>query len=133
MQERLAAANPGRVDTVTAFAPDGDADLRRDDFEDYVVPVCLRCGGMLKPDVVFFGENVPRDRVDTAMGALAASDGLLVVGSSLMVYSGYRFARTAHELGLPIALLTRGATRADDLATVILRDDCTRVLPALRG
>jgi NAD-dependent SIR2 family protein deacetylase len=133
MQARLAALNPGRVDTVTAFAPDGDADLQRDDFDDYAVPPCLHCGGMLKPDVVFFGENVPRDRVDAAMAALAASDGLLVVGSSLMVYSGYRFARAAHGLGLPIAVLTRGATRADDLASVIVRADCTRILPALIG
>ena len=131
MQSRLADANPGRVDAVAGFAPDGDADLVREDFDDYVVPACLRCGGMLKPDVVFFGENVPRARVDAAARALAASDGLLVIGSSLMVYSGYRFARMAHEAGLPIALLTRGATRADDLAGLVLRADCTAVLPAV--
>jgi NAD-dependent SIR2 family protein deacetylase len=130
MQARLAEANRGRIDAVAGFAPDGDADLLRDDFDDYVVPPCLCCGGILKPDVVFFGENVPRARVDAAMAALATSDGLLVVGSSLMVYSGYRFARIAHEAGLPIALLTRGATRADDLADLALRADCSRVLPA---
>ena len=129
MQARLAAANPDRVDTVAAFAPDGDADLDREDFDDYVIPPCLHCGGMLKPDVVFFGEHVPRPRVDSAVQALAASDGLLVVGSSLMVYSGYRFARMAHEAGRPIALLTQGATRADDLADLVLRADCTAVLP----
>jgi NAD-dependent SIR2 family protein deacetylase len=133
MQSRLAEENRGRVDAVSAFAPDGDADLERDDFDDYVVPACRRCGGMLKPDVVFFGENVPRPRVEAAAQALAGSDGVLVVGSSLMVYSGYRFVRMAHQAGLPIALLTRGATRADDLATLALRADCTGVLPAVFG
>jgi len=129
LQTRLAAANPGWVDTVAAFAPDGDADLERTDFSGYVVPDCLRCGGMLKPDVVFFGENVPRERVQAAHDALLASDGLLVVGSSLMVYSGFRFARMADEAGLPIASVTLGATRADDLLALALRADCNRVLP----
>ncbi|HEY4581382.1 MAG TPA: NAD-dependent protein deacetylase [Lysobacter sp.] len=133
LQARLADANPAWTGAIAAFAPDGDADLERSDFDDYVVPDCLRCGGMLKPDVVFFGENVPRERVEAARGALLASDGLLVVGSSLMVYSGYRFARLAHEAGLSIATLTLGATRADDLATLALRADCSRFLPrALR-
>ncbi|AXK72078.1 NAD-dependent protein deacetylase [Lysobacter sp. TY2-98] len=129
MQHRLADANPGWIDTITAFAPDGDADLERVDFSDFDIPSCTRCGGMLKPDVVFFGENVPRARFEIARDALAASDALLVVGSSLMVYSGFRFARMAHEAGLPIALLTRGATRADELATLAVRADCTKVLP----
>ena len=133
MQQRLAEANPGRIDAVAAYAPDGDADLEHEDFDDFLVPPCLRCGGMLKPDVVFFGEHVPRLRVEAATSALADSDGLLVVGSSLMVYSGYRFARMAHEAGRSIALLTRGATRADDLADLALRADCTAVLPAALG
>ena len=84
---------------------------------------------MLKPDVVFFGENVPRTRVDAARGALQRSDAMLVVGSSLMVYSGYRFARMAREAGLPLAVLTRGVTRADDIATLKLHADCMHVLP----
>ncbi|GAB6197301.1 NAD-dependent protein deacetylase [Lysobacter xanthus] len=130
MQRRLEQANPGWIDTIAAFAPDGDADLERTDFSGFDVPACDVCGGMLKPDVVFFGENVPRARFEAARDALATSDGLLVVGSSLMVYSGYRFARMADEAGLPVALLTRGATRADDLASLVLRADCTQVLPA---
>ncbi|GAB1595721.1 NAD-dependent protein deacetylase [Lysobacter claricitrinus] len=133
MQARLAHANPGWADAITAFAPDGDADLSRVDFDDFVIPPCTRCGGMLKPDVVFFGENVPRARFDDARDALSASDALLVVGSSLMVYSGFRFARMAHEAGLPIALVTRGATRADDLAALAVRADCTKVLPHALG
>nr|WP_235893529.1 NAD-dependent protein deacetylase [Lysobacter lacus] len=133
MQTRLAECNPDRLDAVAAFAPDGDADLERENFDTFVVPECSRCGGMLKPDVVFYGENVPRPRYEKAAAALAGSDGLLVVGSSLMVYSGYRFALMAHAAGLPIALVTRGVTRADDLATLALRADCTRVLPAALG
>ena len=83
---------------------------------------------MLKPDVVFFGENVPRVRVDEAQAALRQSDAMLVVGSSLMVYSGYRFARMAREAGLPLAILTRGVTRADPLATLKLDGDCGATL-----
>ncbi|WP_133498780.1 NAD-dependent protein deacetylase [Cognatilysobacter terrigena] len=133
MQQRLADANAGWIDTIAAFAPDGDADLERTDFRDFVIPACTCCGGMLKPDVVFFGENVPRARFEHARDALAASDALLVVGSSLMVYSGFRFARMAHEAGTPIALLTRGSTRADELASLALRADCTVVLPDALG
>jgi NAD-dependent SIR2 family protein deacetylase len=81
------------------------------------------CGGQLKPDVVFFGENVPADRFAQAREALAAADALLVAGSSLMVYSGFRFVRFAHESGLPIAIVNRGRTRADDLAEVKISGD----------
>ena len=88
---------------------------------------------MLKPDVVFFGENVPRVRVDAAQAALGRSDALLVIGSSLMVYSGYRFARMAREAGLPLAILTRGVTRADSLATLKLDADCGEALSAAVG
>ena len=84
---------------------------------------------MLKPDVVFFGENVPRERVARATSALADADAMLVVGSSLMVYSGYRFARAAREAGKPLAILTRGVTRADALATLKIDADCAQVLP----
>ena len=83
---------------------------------------------MLKPDVVFFGENVPKTRYEAARDALAASDALLVVGSSLMVYSGFRFARMAHESGQPIALLNLGQTRADSLASLKLDADCVSTL-----
>jgi NAD-dependent SIR2 family protein deacetylase len=85
---------------------------------------------MLKPDVVFFGENVPRERVAAAQDALARSDAMLVAGSSLMVYSGYRFARMARESGLPLAILTRGVTRADAIATLRLDAECGAMLEA---
>ena len=83
---------------------------------------------MLKPDVVFFGENVPRPRYEEARAALDDSEALLVIGSSLMVYSGFRFARLAHEAGQPIAILNQGKTRADDLAAIKVEADCAATL-----
>lgn len=124
IQQRLAADNPEWTHLRADSAPDGDADLDVAAFGEFRVPACPRCGGLLKPDVVFFGENVPRERVQVAHAALQSADALLVVGSSLMVYSGYRFARLAHELGLPLAILTRGITRADDIATAKFDLDC---------
>ncbi|PCO04901.1 NAD-dependent deacetylase [Microbulbifer flavimaris] len=100
-------------------APDGDADLEVD-FSRFRIFDCPRCGGILKPDVVFFGDNVPSARVQTALDALRASDGLLVVGSSLMVYSGFRFCRYAREWGKPIATLNLGRTRADGMTDLKL-------------
>jgi NAD-dependent SIR2 family protein deacetylase len=99
-------------------APDGDADLEGVDFSAFVVPDCPRCGGLVKPDVVFFGENVPPWRHTQASAALATSDAMLVVGSSLMVHSGYRYALAAHRRGLPIAAVNIGRTRADHLLTL---------------
>ncbi len=129
VQEQLAADNPSWAGLTADTAPDGDADLQGRDFSGFRAPRCDACGGMLKPDVVFFGENVPRPRYEAARTALEASDALLVVGSSLMVYSGFRFARMAHEAGKPIALLGLGLTRADDVADVKLTGDCAAVLP----
>lgn len=129
LQVRLLDSNPGWCTTSAATAPDGDADLDNVDTSAFAVPACAHCGGMMKPDVVFFGENVPRERVARGCRALEDSDGLLVVGSSLMVYSGFRFARIAHERGVPIAILTRGTTRADSLAELKVEADCVHALP----
>lgn len=129
IQRQLAAENPSWAGLTADTAPDGDADLEGRDFSGFRAPRCDACGGMLKPDVVFFGENVPRSRYEAARAALEASDALLVVGSSLMVYSGFRFARMAHEAGKPIALLGLGLTRADAMADVKLAGDCSTVLP----
>jgi NAD-dependent SIR2 family protein deacetylase len=133
VQALLAEANPAWAGLSAATAPDGDADLEHEDVRHFRPPPCPRCGGLLKPDVVFFGENVPRERVDAATEALQRSDAMLVVGSSLMVYSGFRFARMAREAGLPLAILTRGVTRADGLATLKLHADCEPVLAAVAG
>lgn len=130
LQRRLADANPEWSGISVEAGPDGDADLEGRDFDRFRVPPCDACGGILKPDVVFFGENVPRLRYEEARSALASSDGLLVVGSSLMVYSGYRFARMAHQAGQPIAILNLGRTRADDLASLKIEADCPATLQA---
>ena len=130
-QARLLDANPWLAGLSAAHAPDGDADLELADVERLAVPACERCGGMIKPDVVFFGENVPRERVELAMARLAASDALVVAGSSLMVFSGFRFARAAAAAGQPIAIVNEGVTRADDLATLLVGGDVGRRLGAL--
>lgn len=118
MQGRLEQANPAWLELSATIAPDGDADLDGVDFSRFTVPPCTVCGGILKPDVVFFGENVPRSRVDTAWAHLGRADAMLVVGSSLMVYSGYRFVLEASRKGLPIASVNLGVTRADPLITL---------------
>jgi NAD-dependent SIR2 family protein deacetylase len=129
VQAELAAANPGFAALQGAAAPDGDADLETD-FGEFSIPACAACGGLLKPDVVFYGDGVPRPRLEAAMDALAQSDALLVVGSSLMVYSGYRFALKAVELGKPVAAINLGHTRADALYTLKVGSACG---PALQG
>lgn len=130
IQQQLAEAHPEWSTLAAVTAPDGDADLEDADLRGFHPPSCPACGGMLKPDVVFFGENVPRDRYESACSALAEADAMLVAGSSLMVYSGFRFARMAREAGLPLAILTRGVTRADGLATLKLDGDCEATLAA---
>ena len=106
-----------------AARPDGDVQLEAD-FSDFRVPDCPSCGGVLKPAVVFFGENVPRARVDATLCALGAADALLVVGSSLMVFSGFRFCLAAREMGKPVAAVNLGRTRADELLSLKVASDC---------
>jgi NAD-dependent SIR2 family protein deacetylase len=134
LEERMAQANPGfaeaHVEVLTR--PDGDVEL--DETAGFVVPDCEGCGGVLKPDVVFFGENVPPARVQqcyAAVDALTPDDALLVVGSSLTVMSGFRFVRRAAKAGVPVVIVNRGATRGDDLATLKLEAGCSEFLGAL--
>ena len=124
VQRRLAEANPAWAGLAAGAAPDGDADLEDRDFATFQAPACDACGGMLKPDVVFFGENVPRARVDAAMARLARADGMLVVGSSLMVYSGLRFVHAAVRAQIPVAAVNLGRTRADDLLRFRMAAPC---------
>lgn len=124
VQRRLAEANPAWAGLAAGAAPDGDADLEDRDFATFQVPACDACGGMLKPDVVFFGENVPRARVDAAMARLAQADAMLVVGSSLMVYSGLRFVHAAVRAQIPVAAVNLGRTRADDLLRFRMAAPC---------
>ena len=128
LQEQLAALNAGWQAAQAALAPDGDARLADADVLDFTVADCEECGGMLKPDVVFFGEAVPAERVAEARERVLAADALLVVGSSLMVLSGFRFARMACDAGLPLVILNRGITRADAIATHKLAGDCGELL-----
>ena len=133
LERRLDALNPGWLEQhrQVESRPDGDVDL--DDTADFVVPTCA-CGGWLKPDVVFFGENVPPERVARCYGAVEAlgPDGvLLVAGSSLTVMSGLRFVKRAAAAGTPIVIVNRGATRGDPLASYTLEVGCSEFLTRL--
>lgn len=130
VQAAMERANPRFAGRAGSPAPDGDADLDAD-CAGFETPACADCGGILKPDVVFFGAGVPRPRVAAAFGALSAADAMLVVGSSLMAYSGYRFCERARESGKPIVAINRGRTRADDLLQLKIDQDCVPVLVAL--
>lgn len=130
-QRTLLAHNPGWEQLEAAQAPDGDADLEGVDFSRFQVPACVHCGGVLKPDVVFFGESVPRERVETVHAHLQQADAVLVVGSSLMVYSGFRFVQAAAQAGLPVAALNLGRTRADALLSLKIEQPCAPALAFL--
>jgi NAD-dependent SIR2 family protein deacetylase len=131
MQRRLGEANPGWLaeHSGATVRPDGDVDL--EDTARFIVPCCDGCGGRLKPDVVFFGENVPKQRVEGCYAALDDADALLVAGSSLSVMSGLRFVRYAAKAGLPVIIVNRGNTRGDDLATVKVEAGCSEWLSRL--
>lgn len=127
LHQRLAELNPGfGIGVDVGTAPDGDVDLEQ--VGGFCVAGCRHCGGPLKPDVVFFGENVPRERVDRCYALVDRARALLVAGSSLAVLSGLRFVRHAHRAGIPVVVVNRGATRGDDLATVKLDSGCSETL-----
>ncbi len=132
---RLEAVNPGFRAAVSTgevtVRPDGDVVLPEDVVRGFRTVSCRTCGGILKPDVVFFGEHVPRPRFAAALAALERSRGLLVLGSSLMVGSGFRFVTAARRLGLPIAIVNRGITRGDPHATLRIDADLCEVLTGL--
>jgi NAD-dependent SIR2 family protein deacetylase len=120
LDRRLRLANPGWDAQLGVVNPDGDAVVAPVDVERFDVVDCESCGGLLKPDVVFFGENVPRPRVDECYSIVDRARALLVLGSSLTVMSGYRFARHAAKLGIPVLIVNQGPTRADPLAQLHL-------------
>lgn len=113
--------------------PDGDTELDQELVESFEVPGCQVCGGVLKPHVVFFGDNLPRGRKEALEEMVRAGDGLLVVGSSLSVFSAFRLARQAKQEGKPIAMVTAGQTRADELLDLKLECLAGDVLPRLAG
>ena len=131
LQDRLLELNPSWDTLDAGDAPDGDADLDGLDFSGFDIPGCDYCGGILKPDVVFFGESVPRERVSAALEAVERADAVLVIGSSLMVYSGYRFVHAASKAGKPIAAVNLGRTRADELLALKVNQPCVAALAFL--
>jgi NAD-dependent SIR2 family protein deacetylase len=131
LEVRLAEANAGWVASAADVKPDGDADVAVSDVERFRVVDCAMCGGLLKPDVVFFGENVPRSRVDECFAMVDDAGALLVLGSSLTVASGYRFVRRAAKIGVPIVIINDGPTRGDALASFRVEGRLGEVLPDL--
>ncbi len=134
IQSLLEQANPDLAGAVGRALPDGDAQFELDELDslaEFHLPHCVQCGGMLQPDVVFFGDGVPRASTDAAEKALVQADALLVVGSSLIVFSGYRICRMAAEAGKPVAAINRGMTRADPLFALKLEASSELILPSL--
>jgi NAD+-dependent protein deacetylase sirtuin 4 len=131
LQRRILAHNPDWTSSEAASAPDGDAELPAERVEGFVVPSCVACGGVLKPRVVFFGDSVPRPIVDEAFAATDAAEVLLVVGSSLAVYSGYRFLRRAVERGIAVAIVNRGPVRGEEHAALKIEASPSATLDTL--
>ena len=127
-QEELTARNPAWSGLSAGHAPDGDADLESQDFSGFDVPACIQCGGLLKPAVVFFGDSIPAEWTQRALQETEAADALLVVGSSLMVWSGFRLVRAVAERGRPVAALNLGTTRADGLLEFKIEAPCGTTL-----
>lgn len=133
LEERLNAANPGFRATAAAINPDGDAELDDAELDDFVVVDCAGCGGMLKPDVVYFGETVPPERVSRSFALVGAARTLLVLGSSLTVMSGRRFVLRAAKDGIRVAIVNQGVTRGEPYASLSVDAPLGEVLPALAG
>jgi NAD-dependent SIR2 family protein deacetylase len=131
LDQRLRAANPDWTARVSGINPDGDADLADDHTDDFRLVDCEGCGGLLKPDVVFFGENVPKPRVEECYTLAGGAKALVVLGSSLTVLSGYRFVRHAAKLSIPIVIINHGPTRGDDHALLTLDAPLGPTLTAL--
>ena len=131
IQDFLLANNPGVQIAVGETLPDGDAHTAAQDLSDFRIPDCAKCAGILKPDVVFFGESIPRLRIEKAMRALQQSKGLLSIGSSLMVFSAYRFCRAARQWDIACAALNLGRTRADQELSLKVESDCAEALCAI--
>jgi NAD-dependent SIR2 family protein deacetylase len=132
LDARLRAANPDFAATTTQINPDGDAELSDDELDGFIPVGCGRCeSDLIKPDVVFFGENVPRPRVDACYALVEGADSVLVLGSSLTVMSGLRFVRRAAALGIPVGIINQGETRGDPLAELKLDAPLGEVLTAV--
>ena len=135
LQRRLTSANPELEQPLVLqnaeLRPDGDAVAR--DWQQFRVVGCVQCGGRLKPDVVFFGESVPKSRVEAAYALMERAEILVVLGSSLTVMSGFRFVRHNAKLQRPVVIINRGMTRGDELASVKIDGGCSETLTELRA
>lgn len=121
-----------QFDTSTdKMKPDGDVEILQEDIEKFYLPECPSCGGYLKPHIVFFADNVPRTRIEKVVRSIIDSDGVLVLGSSLTVFSGYRIVLQAKELGLPVAVINIGDTRADKIVDLKINAKCSDIMKAL--
>lgn len=127
--------NPALLEKATAFEsspekmkPDGDIEILQEDIDKFFLPDCPKCGGFLKPNIVFFADNVPRSRIDKVVKCIIDSDGVLVLGSSLTVFSGYRIVLQAKELGLQVAIINIGQTRADGIADIKINAKCSDIM-----
>ncbi len=129
VQDMLRRDNPKVSGLAAAPRPDGDRDLPDEQLAGFRLPTCTRCYGTLKPDVVFFGGSIPRARIDSCLLALERADALIAIGTSLQVYSGYRFCRQAAARGKPIAIVNPGRTRADDMAQLKIELPAALALP----
>lgn len=131
VQQQLLRDNPARHRAPATVRPDGDADIPAEWVESFTVPGCRKCAGVLIPDVVFFGGSIPKPRVAFCNEAIRCADAVLAIGSSLQVFSGYRFCRLATQLGKPLAIINPGNTRADSLADMKLVSNCEPLLHAV--
>ncbi|XP_062499064.1 NAD-dependent protein lipoamidase sirtuin-4, mitochondrial-like [Corticium candelabrum] len=132
LQAQMLNLNPNFVADVKGIAPDGDAFINEDAVKTFLVPSCVHCGGILKPDVIFFGDNVAKRVVEFLYRKTDECDAVLVAGSSLEVYSSYRFISRANKQGKPLAIVNIGKTRADDVANLKVESHCSEVFRTIR-
>ena len=132
LQHWLERHNPDIVGAAFRAAPDGDADLEEVDYGAVAVPVCAQCGGVLKPNVVFYGDGVPRGIVEQAYAWVEDADAVLVLGSSLMVFSSFRFVRHAHACSIPVAAINHGRMRGEELLALKVTEDVGAALSAVQ-
>lgn len=137
-QQILNQLNPALLEKAAEFdsspekmKPDGDIEILQEDIDKFYLPECPNCGGYLKPHIVFFGDNVPRPRIEKVVRLIIDSDGILVLGSSLTVFSGYRIVLQAKELNLPVAIINIGQTRADRIVDLKINAKCSEIMKAI--
>lgn len=119
------------VDRSELMRPDGDIDIPQEYIDSFRIPDCPKCGGNLKPEIVFFGDVIPKPRAEKLAAMVCSSDGVLILGSSLLVYSGYRVLLHSHEMGLPVAIVNIGKVRGEEKATMKISAKCGDIIPKL--